>query len=314
MTVTAGTLPHSEVSIVEVGPRDGLQNETVALDTSAKIRFVDLLAQAGATRIEVTSFVSPRLVPQMSDAAEVCAGITRYPGVQYSALVPNRIGLERAMRAGLSHVAIFAAASETFSLRNLRQSIDAAFAVFADVTDEALGAGLHVRGYLSTSFGCPFEGEVSPARVAELTGRLLDLGVFEVAVSDTIGVAHPGSVSRVLDAVLARTDAGRVALHFHDTRGTALANILTGLERGIRTFDSSAGGLGGCPFAPGATGNVATEDVVYMLEGMGIATGIDLNRLVTASASVESALATPLPSRCYRAMRAGPPVPTRSAG
>lgn len=296
------------VSLVEVGPRDGLQNEPTVLDAAAKIRFIDLLSEAGATRIEVASFVSPRRVPQMADAAKVCAGITRHPGVRYSALVPNLTGLERALQAGMEHVAIFAAASETFSLRNLHQSIDASFSTFRDVTRVALAAGLTVRGYLSTSFGCPFEGAVAPSRVADLVERLLELGVFEVAISDTIGIAHPGSVSQVLDAVLARTSVGRLALHLHDTRGMALVNILTGLERGIRTLDCSAGGLGGCPFAPGATGNVATEDVQYMLQGLGFSTGVDLDRQVAASAFVEGSIGRPLPSRCYRALRAQPPT------
>ena len=294
------------VTVVEVGPRDGLQNEKATVPTADKIAFVDLLSKAGHSVIEVSAFVSPKWVPQMGDAAGVFAGITRRPGVRYTALVPNRAGLDRAIAAGVTEIGVFAAASETFSLRNLNQTIDASLATYRDVCAGALEAGLRVRGYLSTCFGCPFEGAVPPARVADVAARLADLGVFEVAISDTIGVAHPGQVPIVLDAVTARLPLNQTALHFHDTRGTALANVLSGLEYGVATYDSSAGGLGGCPFAPGAAGNLATEDLVYMLDGLGIETGISLPRVIDASRFIESKLDHPLPSRYLQAVRSTP--------
>jgi hydroxymethylglutaryl-CoA lyase len=291
------------VTVVEVGPRDGLQNEKVTVATGDKIAFVDLLSAAGSSVIEVSAFVSPKWVPQMGDAGAVFAGISRRAGVRYTALVPNAAGLDRAMAAEVTEIGIFAAASETFSLRNINQSIDASLVTYRDVCARALQAGLRVRGYLSTCFGCPFEGPVPPARVADVAARLADLGVFEVAISDTIGVAHPGQVPVVLDAVTARLPLDQTALHFHDTRGTALANVLSGLEYGVATFDSSAGGLGGCPFAPGAAGNLATEDLVYMLDGLGIETGISLPRIIEASRFIESKLDHPLPSRYLQAAR-----------
>jgi isopropylmalate/homocitrate/citramalate synthase len=291
------------VTIVEVGPRDGLQNERVIVPTADKIAFVDRLSAAGLPVIEVSAFVSPTWVPQMADAADVLAGITRRPGIRYTALVPNLKGLERAMAADVREIAVLAAASETFSLRNINQSIDESLAAYEQVCVRALAGGLRVRGYLSTAFGCPFEGDVPPHRVAEIAARLMDLGVFEVAVSDTIGIAHPGQVPRVLDAVLARVPAASVALHFHDTRGTALANVLTALPYAIETFDASAGGLGGCPYAPGAAGNLATDDLVYMLNGMGIETGVSLPALSEASSFIAARLDHPLPSRYAQAVR-----------
>jgi isopropylmalate/homocitrate/citramalate synthase len=298
------------IMIVEVGPRDGLQNEGVSITTADKIAFIDLLSAANLPVIEVTAFVSPKWVPQMADAAAVCAGIARRPGTRYTALVPNVQGLDRAGEAGISEVAVFAASTETFSRRNINQSIDESLINYRDVSRRAAAAGVKVRGYLSTAFGCPFEGEVSPEQVASLATRLIELGVFEVAVSDTIGVAHPGQVSRVLDAVLARIRADQVALHFHDTRGTALANVLTALPFGIRTFDASAGGLGGCPYAPGAAGNLATDDLIYMLDGMGAETGVSLKALGKASAFIGSRLDHPLPSRYAQAVRS-PAAPGR---
>jgi len=285
------------VSIVEVGPRDGLQNEKALITTADKIAFVDRLSAAGHRRIEVGAFVSPKWVPRMSDASDVFAGITRRAGVRYTALVPNRPGLARAIAAGVNEIAIFAAASETFSQRNINQSIEASLATYAEVCREALAMGVTVRGYLSTCFGCPYEGAIAPAQVATVARRLLDLGVFEVAISDTIGVAHPGQVPLVLDAVTAAVPLQQVALHFHDTRGTALANVLAGLDCGVTTFDSSAGGLGGCPFAPGAAGNLATEDLLYMLDGLGVETGVDISMVAAASRFIESRLNHSLPSR-----------------
>jgi hydroxymethylglutaryl-CoA lyase len=251
--------------------------------------------------IEVAAFVDPRRVPAMGDAAEVFASIERRKGTRYTALVPNLKGLERARAAGVAEIAIFAAASETFSRRNINQGIDESLHTYALVCDQARGAGIRVRGYLSTCFGCPFEGAVPAARVADLAGRLLAMGVFEVVLSDTIGVAHPAQVWSVLETVGSAVPLSSVALHFHDTRGTGLANVLAALERGIAVFDASAGGLGGCPFAPGATGNLATEDLVYLLDGLGIDTGVRLDGLMAASRFIESRVGHLLPSRVYRA-------------
>jgi hydroxymethylglutaryl-CoA lyase len=293
------------VTIVEVGPRDGLQNERAAVSTADKIEFVNRLSSAGLPVIEVSAFVSPRWVPQMADAADVFAGITRRPGTRYTALVPNLAGLDRAIGAGVAEIAVFAAATETFSRKNINQGIDESLATYQQVCARALGAGLRVRGYLSTAFGCPYEGAVDPAVVAAMVERLLALGVFEVSVSDTIGVAHPGQVPEVLDRVLAKVPAARVALHFHDTRGTALANVLAALPFGIATFDSSAGGLGGCPYAPGAAGNLATDDLIYMLNGLGVETGVSLPALTEASAFIASRIDHRLPSKYFQALTGG---------
>jgi hydroxymethylglutaryl-CoA lyase len=294
----------ARVQIVEVGPRDGLQNEAARILTPNKIGFVDRLSDAGHTRIEVSAFVSPKWVPQMADAEEVFAGITRKPGVRYSALVPNLAGLERARRANVAEIAIFAAASETFSLRNINQTIDESLATYKMTCDAARALGLPVRAYLSTSFGCPFEGSVPPAKVAEVAARLLDLDVYEVAISDTIGIAHPGQVPEVIGEVTRRVPISQVALHFHDTRGTALVNVLAGLQEGVTTFDASAGGLGGCPYAPGAAGNLATEDLLYMLDGLMIETGVRLDGVMEASRGIEPMLGHPLPSRVVQAATA----------
>jgi len=292
------------MTIVEVGPRDGLQNESAEVPTAAKIAFVDALSAAGAPVIEVSAFVSPKRVPQMADADRVFAGITRRPGTRYMALVPNQRGLERAVAAGVTDAAVFAAASETFSRRNINQSIDESFATYSLVARDARAAGLHLRGYLSTAFGCPFEGGVPIARVVDLTSRLLDLGVSAVAVSDTIGIAHPGQVRRALEVLVPVVGADRLALHFHDTRGAALANVLAALDFGVRTFDASAGGLGGCPFAPGASGNLATEDLIYMLNGLGLETGVDLDQVVSASRGLARHIGHSLPSRYLQAAMA----------
>jgi hydroxymethylglutaryl-CoA lyase len=295
-----GVLP-SQVTVVEVGPRDGLQNETAAVSSGDKIRFVDLLSEAGFPVIEVSAFVSGRRVPQMADAPEVFAGIDRRAATRYTALVPNLAGLERAHAAGVTEVAVFAAASDTFSRRNINQSIAESLDGYREVCARADGLGMRVRGYVSTAFGCPFEGSIAPARVGEVAAALVQMGVYQVAISDTIGVAHPGQVPRVVEAVSARIPADAVALHFHDTRGTALANVLAALQLGIRTFDASAGGLGGCPFAPGAAGNLATEDLIYMLDGLAIESGVRLPALLEASRFIESRIGHPLPSRVYRA-------------
>jgi hydroxymethylglutaryl-CoA lyase len=297
-------MPPHHVTIVEVGPRDGLQNEQALVSTADKIAFVNLLTAAHLPVIEVSAFVSPKWVPQMADAAEVLAGIARAPGIRYSALVPNLAGLDRALAAGVTEIAIFAASTETFSRKNINQTIDESLATYKQVCERAIAAGVRVRGYLSTAFGCPFEGDVAPTRVADVAARLAALGVFEVAVSDTIGIAHPGQVPRVLEAMLAKLPADRIALHFHDTRGTALANVLASLPFGIATFDASAGGLGGCPYAPGAAGNLATDDLIYMLDGLGIETGVSLAAVSAASAFIATKIDHRLPSRYAQAVAA----------
>lgn len=293
------------VTIVEVGPRDGLQNEAAGVPTSVKIAFIEQLAAAGLPVVEMTAFVSPRWVPQMADAREVASSVARRPGTRYSALVPNLRGLDAAIESGLDHVAIFAAASETFSRRNINQSIDESLSTYADVVKAAREHSIGVRAYLSTAFGCPYEGTVPVEAVVDTAGRLLDLGVDEIAVSDTIGVAHPGQVADVVEAVAARVPLQRIGLHFHDTRGTALANVYAGLECGVAVFDSAAGGLGGCPYAPGAAGNLATEDLVYMLDGLGILTGVDLSAVVAASRMLASHIGHALPSRYLQAVERG---------
>ncbi len=291
----------SNVTVVEVGPRDGLQNEAVAIPADDKVNFVDRLSAAGLPVIEAGAFVSPKWVPQMADTSDVFRGIARRAGTRYTAIVPNLEGLERAHASGVDEVGIIAAASDTFSLRNINQDVDASLDTYRAVCARASELHVRVRGYVSTAFGCPFEGEVPPARVASVAEALMNMGAFEVAISDTIGIAHPGRVRGVIAVIAERVPLHAVALHFHDTRGTALANVLTALELGISTFDASAGGLGGCPYAPGATGNLATEDLIYVLNGLGIETGVDLNALVQASAFIEPKVGHPLPSRYYRA-------------
>lgn len=294
------------VTVVEVGPRDGLQNEPARVGTAEKVAFVNLLSAARLPVIEVSAFVSPKWVPQMADAAEVFRQIDHRPDTRYTALVPNVRGLERAVAAGVREVAVFAAVSETFSRRNINQSIDESLAVYRDVCAQATAAGLRVRGYISTAFGCPYEGPVSPETVRRRTEQLLEMGVFEVAISDTIGIAHPAAVDELLTALLLHVPAGRLALHFHDTRGTALVNVLAGLLRGIRTFDASAGGLGGCPYAPGAAGNLATNDLLFMLDGLGVRTGVNARALHTATMFIADRIDHALPSRLVQAQRATP--------
>jgi hydroxymethylglutaryl-CoA lyase len=291
------------VTVVEVGPRDGLQNEPALISTADKIAFVNLLSDAGPPVIEVSAFVSPTWVPQMADAADVFTAVSKRPGGRYAALVPNLAGLDRARAAGVREIAIFAAASETFSRRNINQSIDESLTTYRIVCQRATDAGIRVRGYVSTAFGCPFEGSVPSSRVAQISASLVQMGAFQVAISDTIGIAHPGQVPEVVRAVAERVPLDCIALHFHDTRGTALANVLSALDLGVTTFDASAGGLGGCPYAPGATGNVATEDLIYMLHGLGIETGVNLDALVEASRFIEARIGHALPSRYYQAVR-----------
>ncbi len=293
-----------KITVVEVGPRDGLQNEQVLVSTPDKIDFINLLSAAHLPVIEVTAFVSPKWVPQMADAAEVFGGVSHRTGTRYTALVPNLAGLERALAAKVSEIAIFAASTETFSRKNINQGIAESLDTYKAVCDRALSARMRVRGYLSTAFGCPYEGEVNPAVVADMVSRLLGLGVFEVAVSDTIGIAHPGQVPAVLEKILVDTPIDQIALHFHDTRGTALANVMAALPLGVSTFDASAGGLGGCPYAPGAAGNLATDDLIYMLNGLGMETGVSLAGISEASAFIAKRLNHRLPSRYAQAAAA----------
>lgn len=299
---SANTLRH--ISIVEMGARDGLQNEATTVPAAIKAGLIDRLAAAGLQRIEAGSFVSPRWVPQMADSAEVFAGITRLPAVRYSALTPNLQGFERAVAAGADEVAVFTAASEAFSQKNINCSIRDSIQRFSDVCDAARDRGIAVRGYVSCAMGCPYQGEVPADDVAMAVSELLALGCYEVSVGDTIGVGTPLQVQQVLSRCLHVADTGQLAMHFHDTYGQALANLLAGMELGVATIDASIAGLGGCPYARGASGNVATEDVVYMLHGMGLDTGIDLARLVDTSHWICSQLSRPNMSRVAQA-RAG---------
>ncbi len=279
-----------KVRLVEVGPRDGLQNEPGEIRLADKLRLIDDLALAGLTTIEAGSFVNPKWVPQMADSDRVFAQLERHEGVRYAALTPNLKGAERALAVGADEVAVFTAASETFSQKNTNCSIDETFERFSDVIRFAAAHNVPVRGYLSCTLGCPYEGDVAPQAVAELTGKLLDMGCYEVSLGDTIGCGNAGSTARLLDALLPRFNTDQLAMHCHDTRGQALANILVALQAGIATVDASVAGLGGCNYAPGASGNVATEDVVYMLHGLGIETGVDLDRLIQAGERISQAL------------------------
>jgi hydroxymethylglutaryl-CoA lyase len=302
------------VKIVEVGPRDGLQNEKVVIPTQTKIDYITALSDAGLRVIEAGAFVSPKWVPQMADSAEVYRDIPKDPGVEYPVLVPNLRGLERAIEAGVTSIAIFTAASDAFNRRNINMSIEESFENYLPVAARAREEGIRMRGYVSTAFGCPYDGEVPPEKVLEVCARLLDLGCYEISVGDTIGVGTPMQVQGVIGMLLQVIPASKLAMHFHDTRGTALANTLAALEMGISTFDASAGGLGGCPYAPGASGNLATEDLVYMLDRMGIETGVDLGRLVQASAVIAPYLDHPLPGRYLQACTARPaPISTSPA-
>ncbi len=292
----------SHVKMVEVGPRDGLQNEKDAVPAEVKIALIDRLSAAGLPVIEAGAFVSPRWVPQMADGAEVLAGITRQPGVSYPVLVPNMKGFEAAQRAGAQEVAVFGAASEAFTQRNINCSIAESIARFAPVTEAAQAAGLAVRGYVSCVLGCPYEGEIAPAAVAEAAERLADLGCAEISLGDTIGVGTPARAQAMIEAAAARVPIERLAVHFHDTYGQALANILACLELGVSVVDSSVAGLGGCPYAKGATGNVASEDVLYMLNGLGIETGVDLAKLAEAGRMISQHLGRPPASKVARAL------------
>ena len=291
-----------EVRIYEVGPRDGLQNEATPISTDAKLRFIELLADAGLREIEATSFVSPRAIPQLADADDLLTRLERRPGVRYPVLVPNARGLERAVAAGADAVCVFTAASEAFTRANINMTISESISAFRPVIDAARARGWWSRGYVSTAFGCPFQGEVGEAAVVGVAQELLALGVDELSIGDTIGVAGPADVRRVVGALLgAGIGADRLAMHFHDTRGTALANVSAALDLGIRAFDASTGGTGGCPYAPGAAGNLATEDLVYMLEREGLSHGVDLDALLVAARHVSETLSRPLSTKVGQA-------------
>ena len=292
------------MTVYEVGPRDGLQNEHGIIPSTAKIEFVNSLASAGISRIEVTSFVRAGAIPQLSDASDVYGGVTKSPGCRFSALVPNLRGMEAAVAAGVQEAAVFTAASESFTRKNINCSIEESFARFAEVLQAADREKIPVRGYVSTVVDCPYEGPIPAARVGALALRLVEMGCYQVSLGETIGTAVPDDVARLLDAVLAVVPAEKLAGHFHDTRGTALANAARALDFGLRTLDSSAGGLGGCPYAPGAAGNLATEDLVYFLERSGFRTGIDLAQVARASHALLLTLGRPSSSRVHLALEA----------
>ena len=304
------TLP-AQVRVVEVGPRDGLQNEAVSLSVEDKVAFAQALLDAGLAVVEAGAFVSARWVPQMAGSDEVLRRLRRPEGARLPVLVPNRQGFLAARAAGAREIAIFTAASETFNRKNINASIDESFARFAELVPDARRDGMWVRGYVSTCFGCPYEGRVDPAKVVEVARRLADIGCAEISIGDTIGVAVPTQVTDVMGRLQEAVPPAALAVHFHDTRGIALANVLAALQAGIAVVDSSAGGLGGCPYAPGASGNLATEDLLFMLHGMGIATGVALDRVASASRALALRLGRQLPSRY---LQAGPLATVGGAG
>jgi hydroxymethylglutaryl-CoA lyase len=289
------TLPE-RVKVCEVGPRDGLQNESGIVSAEDKIRYIDLLSASGLALIEATSFVRPSAIPQLSDAEAVMAGIIRRPGVSYLCLVPNERGYRRARAAGVDAIAVFTAASETFAKRNINMTIEESLAAFRDVVQSARHEGVWVRGYISMAFGCPYEGAVPLEAVVRVASALADMGVDEISIGDTIGVAHPEQVEAAAEALQTQMPVERLAMHFHDTHGRALANVRAALQMNVTTFDSSSGGLGGCPYAPGATGNVSTEELLSMLHGMGIETGVDLETVRQASRFIGGVLQRELPA------------------
>ena len=295
-----------KVRIVEVGPRDGLQNESAALPVATRIELIERLAAAGLPVVEAGSFVSPKWVPQMADTADVFAGLSRRPGTRYPALVPNAKGLEAALAAGVEEIAVFVSASEGFSRRNLACSRADSLARLRDVAERASARNIRIRGYVSCIAGCPIDGEVPVAEVKHMAGALADLGCYEVSLGDTIGVGTAWQVRTIINTVAAVLPRDRIAMHFHDTYGQGVANVLASLEEGIAVFDSSVAGLGGCPYAPGATGNVATEDVLYLLQGLGIETGIDLRAVAETGAWITGLLGKPNGSRAGAAILANP--------
>jgi hydroxymethylglutaryl-CoA lyase len=297
------TLPR-KVKLVEVGPRDGLQNEAVPVSTEVKVELIHRLQDAGLPVIEATAFVSPKWVPQMADNAQVMAAIRRKPGVSYPVLVPNRKGLDSALAAGAKEVVVFGAATETFSRKNTNCSIAEGLARFAEVCKAALAQGLKVRGDISVCLGCPYEGEVKPEAVVRVARELDAMGCYEITIADTIGAGTAGKTRAVIEAVMKYISADRLAGHFHDTYGQAVTNVYAALECGVATFDSSVAGLGGCPYAKGATGNVATEDVLYLLDGLGVETGVDIDKLMAAGEYICGVLGRPTHSRAARALAA----------
>jgi hydroxymethylglutaryl-CoA lyase len=290
-----------QVTLYEVGPRDGLQNESRLIPTDDKVALIDALSGTGLPAIEITSFVNPKWIPQLADAVEVAQRVKRRPGIIYSALVPNRQGFDSALKAGMQEIAVFLSASETHNKKNVNKTIAATLQAFSEVVPPALERGMRVRAYVSTVYGCPYEGKVDPGKALELCRALRAMGCYQISLGDTIGVANPRQVRDVLSRVLAETPSDAVAVHFHDTRGTALANILVAVEMGVTTVDAALGGLGGCPYAPGASGNVATEDVVYMLEEMGVKTGVDIDRLIDCSRLASTLVGLDMHSNNYRA-------------
>ncbi|HTA53253.1 MAG TPA: hydroxymethylglutaryl-CoA lyase [Candidatus Acidoferrales bacterium] len=297
------SLPRN-VTIFEMGARDGLQNEHALISTDDKVRYIDLLSDTGLRWIEATSFVSPKAIPQLADAAEVFDRIRKAPGVRYPVLVPNLKGYERARAAGADAIAVFTAASEHFTKRNINMTIDESLTTFRDVVRTAKADGYWVRGYVSTAFGSPFGDAVTPAMVLDVSLKLIDMGCDELSIGDTIGVGVPSQVDALVPLLAQRIPLEAIAMHFHDTRGTALANVYAALQHGIAKFDASSGGLGGCPYAPGATGNVGTEDVLYLLHQMGIETGVDLERVRAASRFIATVVDHALTSKAYQAMEA----------
>ena len=293
-----------EVTIVEVGPRDGLQNEAVLVPVADKVALVEALAEAGLPVVEAGAFVSPKWVPQMAGSEEVLRAVTKRPGVRYPVLVPNLKGLEAALAAGAEEIAVFGAASETFSQKNINCSVAESLERFRPVAEAALAKGVRVRGYVSCVLGCPYEGEIAPAAVARVAAALHAMGCFEISLGDTIGVGTPGKTADMLAAVTAELPVTALAMHAHDTYGQALANVLTALELGVRVVDSSVAGLGGCPYAKGASGNLATEDLVYMLDGMGVRSGVDLGAVIAAGAAICRTLGRATGSRVARARSA----------
>lgn len=289
------------VSVYEVSPRDGLQNEPVVVPTAEKLRLIDALVASGLGRIEMTSFVSPKWVPQLADAEELARRLEPRPGVIFSALCPNPKGLERAILAKVAEIGLFVSASETHNKKNVNKTIEATLDTFAQIAPAARAAGIRVRGYVSTLWGCPYEGKIDPRRGLAIAHRLVELGCYQVSLGDTIGVGTPLQTRDIVRLFLRELRPEQVALHLHDTRGTALANVVIGLDCGIRDFDASVGGLGGCPYAPGAAGNLATEDLVFTLHGMGVGTGIDLERLWEAGKVAEAVVGRPLPGKVHQA-------------
>ncbi len=293
------------VTLFEMGPRDGLQNESQTIPADAKVRFIDMLSESGLKWIEATSFVSPKAIPQLGDAVDVFGRIKKTPGVRYPVLTPNLKGYADARAAGADAIAVFSAASNEFTRRNINMTVEESLATFRQVVRAAKDDGVWVRGYVSTAFGSPFGDEVTPQSVVDVAVELMDMGCDSVSIGDPIGVGVPSQVEQLFPLLVNEIPLDRIAFHFHDTRGTALANMYAALRLGAHTFDSSAGGLGGCPYAPGATGNIGTEDVLYMLDQMGVKTGVDIDKVRAASRYIATVLDHPLTSRTYQALEAG---------